>query len=402
MTLHGLPVPPADRPWTDTPEHQKGTAAVRLAAAGQAHQPVLQADPGIAPSLARRLLDILVALGALLLLWPLLACLGAVARLSTGGSAIYRQLRVGEGGVPFTLLKFRSMRPCVSGPELTAPGDRRITRLGQLLRRTSLDELPQLVNVLQGTMTLVGPRPETVDLARRYSPQFRWVFRYRPGMTGPSQVIEADTDERALQNVAHIEDFYLSELVPRRVAMDLEYLKNPSLIWTVRWLGRTQFYLLLRVARTLYHSVARLRLPTGQMSRGGQALSARTGWAGVAVALTAVVIAAHGLMHLMGVALLWRLGELGQLRYANAVPAPGSAAAYLIGGLWLAAAVLFVTAAVLLVATRAAWRIVALAGVVLSAPVIGLALGHAVTGMVVDGLVLVLVAVNWVRSRAVA
>src|SRR5690349_2690213 len=120
----------------------------------------------------------------------------------------------------------------------------------------------------------------------------------------------------------------------------------------------------------------------------------RLGWARLAAIAAAVVIAGHGLVHLMGVALLWKLGQPGQLRYADAVPAAGSTGAYVVGGLWLVAAVLFVTAAVLLVARRAAWRVIALAGAVISASVIGLASGHAVVGLAVDGLVLVLLAVS--------
>jgi hypothetical protein len=122
-------------------------------------------------------------------------------------------------------------------------------------------------------------------------------------------------------------------------------------------------------------------------------------WARVAVIATAVVIAAHGLVHLMGVSMLWKLGEPGQLRYADAVPAPGTVAAEVAGGLWLPAAVLFVMAAILL-ATGRAWRLAALAGVVVSAPVIGLAPGQAVAGLVVDGLILALVTVSWLRARA--
>ena len=122
-------------------------------------------------------------------------------------------------------------------------------------------------------------------------------------------------------------------------------------------------------------------------------------WARLAVIAAAVVIAAHGLIHLMGVALLWKLGEVGQLRYAIAVPAPGSTAAHLVGGLWLLAALLFVTAAVLLAAGRAAWRLTALAAVLVSVPVIGLAPGQAVAGLIIDGLILVLVAVGWRRTR---
>jgi hypothetical protein len=128
----------------------------------------------------------------------------------------------------------------------------------------------------------------------------------------------------------------------------------------------------------------------------------RLEWARLAAIAAAAVIAAHGLVHLTGVALLWKLGEPGGLRYADAVPAPGSSAAEVVGGLWLLAAVLFVAVAVLLVAGRPAWRGVALAAVVVSAPMIGLAPDQAVIGLVADGLVLVLVTVSWLRSRAAA
>ena len=122
------------------------------------------------------------------------------------------------------------------------------------------------------------------------------------------------------------------------------------------------------------------------------------GWVRIAVVAAAVVIAAHGLVHVMGVALLWKLGEPGQLRYADADPAPGSAAGYLMGGLWLAAAVLFVIAAVLLAAKQASWRIVALVATAVSAPVIGLASGQAIAGLVIDGVVLIGVAASWPRA----
>jgi hypothetical protein len=125
------------------------------------------------------------------------------------------------------------------------------------------------------------------------------------------------------------------------------------------------------------------------------------GWPRLAVIGAAVVIAAHGLVHLMGAALLWRLGEPGQLRYADAVPEPGTAADYLVGGLWLVAALLFVAAAVLLAAGRAAWRMTALAAVMVSAAVIGLAPAQATAGLVVDGLVLVVAAISWLQTRSV-
>lgn len=200
------------------------------------------AGQGIGPSPSRRLLDIAVASMILGLAWPLFLVLAVATRLSTGGSAIYRQSRVGQGGVAFTLYKFRSMRASMTGPEVTAPGDHRITRIGALLRRTSIDELPQIVNVLLGHMTLVGPRPESLALAAHYPAECRFVFQYRPGITGPSQVLVRD--EKVLGEVADVEAFYLRELVPHRVAMDLEYLRNPSLALTVGWLASTALYLL--------------------------------------------------------------------------------------------------------------------------------------------------------------
>jgi lipopolysaccharide/colanic/teichoic acid biosynthesis glycosyltransferase len=197
--------------------------------------------PGIGPSLARRVLDVAVAVLILALSLPLLLMLAISACLSTGGSPIFRQRRIGQGGVPFTLYKFRTMRAGIAGPDVTAPGDHRVTRLGALLRKTSVDELPQMVNLLLGHMTLVGPRPESVSLAARYPREFQFIFQYRPGVTGPSQVLVRD--ERVLGEVLDVETFYLAELVPHRVATDLSYLSNPTLTLTIRWLVGTVLYL---------------------------------------------------------------------------------------------------------------------------------------------------------------
>jgi lipopolysaccharide/colanic/teichoic acid biosynthesis glycosyltransferase len=228
-------------------------------------EPAVEIGPaaGIPPSRARRSLDIAVALLVLGLSWPLLLTLVLAVRKSTGGSAIYRQRRVGEAGVPFTLYKFRTMRPGMFGPEVTAPGDSRITRLGAVLRRSSVDELPQMVNVLRGHMTLVGPRPESVALARRYPAEFRSVFRYRPGVTGPSQVLVRD--EKVLRQVSDVENFYLTELVPHRVATDLTFLEDATLASTLRWLAETARYLIAvvwsRSARALSSPPAPSALP---------------------------------------------------------------------------------------------------------------------------------------------
>ncbi|MGF1432402.1 sugar transferase [Kitasatospora sp. LaBMicrA B282] len=195
------------------------------------------------PGRTRRALDLTVALTALLLLAPLLAALALLVRVSSRGPVLFRQQRVGEGGRLFTLYKFRSMRAAASGPELTARDDPRVTRVGRVLRSTSLDELPQLVNLLRGEMTLIGPRPETPALARRYPPQCRWVFAYRPGLTGPVQ-LRASELAAAPPGTPDPEAYYLAVLVPRRVALDADYLAAYSIAGDLAVLLRTAGHLL--------------------------------------------------------------------------------------------------------------------------------------------------------------
>ena len=195
-------------------------------------------DP-IPPGTFRRSLDILVSSAFLVLLSPVMLAAWIGARLSTGASGVYRQARVGEGGRAFTMLKFRSMRPS-EGPEITVSGDRRVTRLGGILRATSIDELPQLVNVLRGEMTLVGARPETVGLAQRYPKHLQTVFRHRPGLTGPAQLrLRQDGD---LAPSDDVESEYLEEQVPRRVAEDMDYLSRPTPARTCALIGGTAAY----------------------------------------------------------------------------------------------------------------------------------------------------------------
>jgi lipopolysaccharide/colanic/teichoic acid biosynthesis glycosyltransferase len=129
--------------------------------------------------------------------------------------------------------------------------DPRVTRFGTFLRKTSLDELPQLLNVLRGEMTLVGPRPETVALARRYPPDCRWVLEHTPGLTGPAQIRMRDSrvlepDASALLDGAghDPEAWYLQTIVPRRVELDADYLRAPSMRRTLQVLLETAVYLL--------------------------------------------------------------------------------------------------------------------------------------------------------------
>lgn len=165
--------------------------------------------------------------------------LAIACRLQDGGPALYRATRVGRGGKLFKLLKFRSM--CVDadrrGPGITAAGDRRVTWLGRWLRKTKLDELPQLVNVLRGEMSLVGPRPEDPRYVALYSDAQRQILEYVPGLTGPAS-LEFSDEESRLQGLDW-EDTYRSQILPAKLRLDLEYLGRRTLRTDAILIART-------------------------------------------------------------------------------------------------------------------------------------------------------------------
>jgi lipopolysaccharide/colanic/teichoic acid biosynthesis glycosyltransferase len=199
-------------------------------------------------------LDVTVAGAGLVLLAPVLLLIAAAVKLSSRGPVLFRQVRVGQGGQPITVTKFRTMRVGHGGPEFTPNGDRRVTAVGRTLRFSGLDELPQLVNVLRGDMTLVGPRPETPALAAQYPPECRAVFQFRPGLTGPAQVRLRDLDVLG-DGDADLQARYLGEVVRRRSQLNLEYLAAPTLARTVGVLAETAWYL-LRPARAAAGALA--------------------------------------------------------------------------------------------------------------------------------------------------
>ena len=153
------------------------------------------------------------------------------------GSLVYRGLRVGQGGVPFRVYKFRSMRTVASGLGLTSAVDDRITPLGAWLRRTKLDELPQLWNVLRGEMSLVGPRPEDPKYVDWQNPLHREVFSCRPGITGPAQ-IQFRHEQRLLTEV-DVERQYVEQVLPAKLALDVAYLRRQSVRSDLRILAQT-------------------------------------------------------------------------------------------------------------------------------------------------------------------
>jgi len=176
-------------------------------------------------STAKRCLDFVVAALALFLSWPLLVLAAALVRLQSAGPVIFRQERVGQGGKLFTLFKFRTMEVTSErdGPSLTRSGDPRITRFGRFLRKYKLDELPQLVNVLKGEMSLVGPRPKVPHLEVMEMP-------FRPGLTGAA-TLAFRCEEEMLQDIpAHeLEAYYCRAIQPLKAKLDREYMRQATL-----------------------------------------------------------------------------------------------------------------------------------------------------------------------------
>jgi lipopolysaccharide/colanic/teichoic acid biosynthesis glycosyltransferase len=172
------------------------------------------------------LFDLTLALVALVLLSPLLGLIALLVRLDSPGPLLHRALRAGRGGRPFTLYKFRSMvaDAAAFGPGITAGGDPRVTRVGTWLRRYKLDELPQLLNVLRGEMSLVGPRPEDPCYVALYTPQQRHVLAVRPGITSPAS-LRFRSEEQLLAG-ADWESAYVNTIMPAKLALELDYLSR--------------------------------------------------------------------------------------------------------------------------------------------------------------------------------
>jgi lipopolysaccharide/colanic/teichoic acid biosynthesis glycosyltransferase len=189
----------------------------------------------------KRIVDVVGALVLAVMAAPLVAVLAVAIRLESRGPALYRQLRVGRGGRLFTLFKLRSMRvdADVEGPAITVHGDARITRVGSVIRRFKLDELPQLLNVLRGEMSLVGPRPEVPRYVAQYLPaDAAVVLSVRPGLTDPASVILFDESE-LLRTTADPERFYIEQLIPYKIGLYRRYVASQSLAGDLAVLAKT-------------------------------------------------------------------------------------------------------------------------------------------------------------------
>jgi lipopolysaccharide/colanic/teichoic acid biosynthesis glycosyltransferase len=188
----------------------------------------------------KRAIDLSLALAALVPLSPLLLALAALIKLDDGGPVFYRGVRVGRSGVAFRIYKFRTMvvnADRLGGPS-TSDDDPRITRAGRWLRRSKLDELPQLLNVLKGEMSLVGPRPEVAQEVALYSAEERALLRVRPGITDWASIRFRD-EGAILRGATDPHESYRRVIRPEKMRLALEYVRTASLATDVRILVAT-------------------------------------------------------------------------------------------------------------------------------------------------------------------
>jgi lipopolysaccharide/colanic/teichoic acid biosynthesis glycosyltransferase len=192
----------------------------------------------------KRLFDFLSALLGLIILSPLFFITGTVVKLTSAGPVFHRGKRVGLNGKLFTLYKFRTMiaNAATMGPGITAQNDPRMTGVGRFLRITKIDELPQLINVLKGDMSLVGPRPEDPRYVAQYTPEQREVLKVRPGITSAAS-LSYRNEEKILYG-PDWEKRYCTEVLPAKLAIDLAYLSKQTLL--------SDMFLILRTILSMF------------------------------------------------------------------------------------------------------------------------------------------------------
>jgi len=194
----------------------------------------------------KRAVDILVSATSLVLLTPVLAVLALAIWFDSGLPVFYTQRRVGRGFETFSIRKFRTMRNNISGPPITAKGDRRVTGVGKFLRATKLDELPQLWNILRGDMSLVGPRPELPEYVELFRERYEKILTVPPGITDLASIQFRD-EEAVLGRSAEPLREYVARVLPAKMDLADEYLRKRSLRFDISILLRT-FLATLRVS----------------------------------------------------------------------------------------------------------------------------------------------------------
>lgn len=188
---------------------------------------------------AKRATDVVLASAGLIVTSPILAAVALAVRIDSKGPIFFRQERVGRGGKSFRIHKFRTMAHEAQGLAVSTSSDSRITRVGAVLRRSKIDELPQLLDVLVGEMSIVGPRPEVGKYAALWAPDVReCILSVRPGITDPAS-IRMRNEAELLAGQESPEDFYIRELLPLKSAMYVEYVQSRTWRGDLKIMGQT-------------------------------------------------------------------------------------------------------------------------------------------------------------------
>ena len=196
----------------------------------------------------KRLFDLALSAVLLCSFLPFFLMLAFAIALDSKGGVFYRQIRIGKAGREFQLLKFRSMRPNSDQLGQLTVGDRdpRITSVGLFLRKSKMDELPQLINILKGDMSWVGPRPEVPKYVDLYSDSEKKVLSVRPGLTDLAS-IEYIEESELLSKSKNPEETYINQILPHKLALQIEYIENQSMLYDLKLICRT----LTKILRTL-------------------------------------------------------------------------------------------------------------------------------------------------------
>ncbi len=215
----------------------------------------------------RRLLDLALTLPVAPAVAAITVALAGLVKLTSPGPAFFIQQRVGRGRQPLRVMKLRTMVDGAErlGPAVTASRDPRITRVGALLRRTKLDELPQIFNVLRGDMSLVGPRPEAERYVQLYRPEWQPLFDVRPGITDPASLAFRD-EESLLAMARDRERAYVDVVLPAKLELALEGVRQRSLFADLRLIADTVLHV-ARIRRDEHPAVARCRAAILEMNQ---------------------------------------------------------------------------------------------------------------------------------------
>jgi FlaA1/EpsC-like NDP-sugar epimerase/lipopolysaccharide/colanic/teichoic acid biosynthesis glycosyltransferase len=186
---------------------------------------------------AKRLIDILLSSIGLMILIPFLPIIGLFIKLDSNGPVFFPLQRVGKNMKNFKMYKFRTMidTPIEVGESVSPQFDPRVTSFGRFLRRTKINELPQLINILKGEMTFVGPRPEAPDLAELYPEEAKRVFSVKPGLVGPATILGRNEEECYPPGV-DAKKYYIEKILPHKVQLDLQYVEDPTLFQDIKWI----------------------------------------------------------------------------------------------------------------------------------------------------------------------